>query len=530
MNKGNKQYQDLFQLYVKAHPRQKGDKSQVEVNELWKNVIKVNKSGKIDEDKYNDECNKLKLRATKLSSGNIKTFFQFKRRDRSDTDVNANAGNTTGCGRKSNPVSQVVPAVSCENGNLLNAVANPEITDEEPDVVVVASLPDEAVMEEDEEVKDIETPVQDRLRQEIDKKEKLLAHLYEAKNLDFGGESLVSIGTRIKVASADRKKLKKKLKLRIQLTKASKKYRKKKKDLEVKIKTNYPALAREMKLRECVGRPRLEVDQPGILEDLLQIATIGSACSDKRRDDLFRTVKTTDDLTKAITDLGYKVSRSAVYVRLLPRDHTTREGKRHVKTIPVKLVKPDNNLRRAHPDRMFAAETSKTADVIAHTMGPEACVYISQDDKSSVHIGVTAAKKQQSMLMSMRVRVRLPDHDFNVGSRHLLVPSVMASCMIDPKSGVSYTGPTYVAIRSSKHNNSSAYSHHEDLKRFIEIDPELFMVKDSPELVKPVIIKAVDGGPDENPRFMNNTHMACKTFQVKYSPVEVFMMLKPLFI
>ena len=46
-----------------------------------------------------------------------------------------------------------------------------------------------------------------------------------------------------------------------------------------------------MNMRETVGRPRLEVDQPGILEDLLRIATIGSACSDKRRDDLFRTVK-----------------------------------------------------------------------------------------------------------------------------------------------------------------------------------------------------------------------------------------------
>ena len=31
--------------------------------------------------------------------------------------------------------------------------------------------------------------------------------------------------------------------------------------------------------------------------------------------------------------------------------------------------------------------------------------------------------------------------------------------------------------------------------------------------MKPVIIKSVDGGSDENPRFENNKKMACKTFK-----------------
>ena len=59
-------------------------------------------------------------------------------------------------------------------------------------------------------------------------------------------------------------------------------------------------------------------------------------------------------------------------------------------------------------------------------VGPKAAAAFCVDDKASVHIGVTAAKKQGQMLMNMRVRVRLPDHDFNVGARHLLVPSVSA--------------------------------------------------------------------------------------------------------
>ena len=503
MNKGDKQYQDLYQLYVRAHPKLTHSRCQSEVVELWKNVIKVKKGGQIDQDKYEVEFDKLKTKISQTKSSDIKAFFKFPTKKKLK-DFNSNVGDTSVGSSTSSASAETVPT---------------DVTkDSDPPIIIEHAEPTEnkapvEAMETNEENKDVETPVQDALNKEIDGKEKLLAHLYEARNLDFGGDSLVSIASRIKTTKSERDVLKRKLKLRIQKTKANRKYRKKKKDIEEKIKVNYPDLARDMNLRETVGRPRLEVDQPGILEDLLRIATIGSACSDKRRDDLFRTVKTTDDLQKAITDLGYKVSRSAVYVRLLPRDQTTKEGKRHVKTIPVKLVKPDNNLRTKHKDRMFAAETSRTADTIAATMGPEACTHVSQDDKSSVHIGVTAAKKQQSLLMNMSVRVRLPDHDFNVGSRHLLVPSVMAACVIDPKSGVTYTGPTYVAIRSSKHNNSSAHSHHEDLKRFIEVDPELFMVKGSDHVVKPVLIKSLDGGPDENPRFLNNTHMACKTFQ-----------------
>ena len=104
--------------------------------------------------------------------------------------------------------------------------------------------------------------------------------------------------------------------------------------------------------------------------------------------------------------------------------------------------------------------------------------------------------------------MRLPDHDFALGARHLLVPSVMAACNIN-KEGVSYNGETYIAIRSSKHNNSSALTHQEDLLRMKELMPDLF-------LNKSILLKAVDGGPDENPRFQRNQLMCLKTLKVIY--------------
>ena len=54
------------------------------------------------------------------------------------------------------------------------------------------------------------------------------------------------------------------------------------------------------------------------------------------------------------------------------------------------------------------------------------------------------------MLMKMSARVRLPGHDFAVGSRHLLVPSVVGINRINEGGKVGYSGETYVAVRSQK--------------------------------------------------------------------------------
>ena len=91
--------------------------------------------------------------------------------------------------------------------------------------------------------------------------------------------------------------------------------------------------------------------------------------------------------------------------------------------------------------------------------------------------------------------------------KHKLNPSVYAGIKIDSngmgnKDAVSYSGPTYVAIRSGKHASSTAYSHVLDVERLLnlEIFQEFIKCPDS-DLVKPVLIIVVDGGPDENPRY-----------------------------
>lgn len=126
-------------------------------------------------------------------------------------------------------------------------------------------------------------------------------------------------------------------------------------------------------------------------------------------------------------------------------------------------------MRKNHSDAHFAAATVKFLKNLATLYGQEAVCMVSQDDKARVPLGVTAASKQGPILMKMDYRVQLPDHDFVIASKHKLIPSVYAGLKIE-KEAVSYSGPTYIAIRSGKHDKSTAPRHADDLFRLLQLD------------------------------------------------------------
>ena len=59
-------------------------------------------------------------------------------------------------------------------------------------------------------------------------------------------------------------------------------------------------------IRNEAGRPRLEDDQPPLLQAVLDIAFNGSAAHEKRQSDVYRSIKTLDELTKQLNDDGFK--------------------------------------------------------------------------------------------------------------------------------------------------------------------------------------------------------------------------------
>ena len=494
METNSKLYHDLFRMYKSSYATKSAAKAQADFNQIWKEKIKKTEKEKINMEAYQKVNDELKeIMNKKKSSTGIMSFFKKK---------------TAIAATKPPPETEEI-----EMQVIRPVVAEPD--GGENSLIDDNNLVDDDIRNDNEALTEKEPacPAQEKLKAEIAIKKDMLLKLIESREIVNDVESSVALSKKIKAVTAEKDELERKLRKKISDQKAKTKQRKNEKQNMENLKVIHPEIATVLKSREGVGRPQIECDQPDILQDILKIATIGAACGDRRREDIFRTVKTLDDLHKAISALGYKISRSALYLRLLPRQSNTREGKRHVKTVNVKLIRPQNNLRKRHPDRRFAAESFTAVDEIAAFIGPGAAVYISQDDKSSVPLGVVAAKRQSAILMNMRIRLRLPDHDFKVGSRHLLTPSVIAVCEIDPKVGVTYSGPTYVAVRSAKHNGSTAYSHNEDLKRFTEIESDIFKKQGSVSEYKPVWMKGVDGGPDENPRFEKNIIMGCKTFR-----------------
>ena len=92
--------------------------------------------------------------------------------------------------------------------------------------------------------------------------------------------------------------------------------------------------------RGTPGRPRIETDQPKLLSTILDIVQASSSADDRRRSEMIRSVRTLSDLqSKLKNDFGFNLSRSATYLRLMPRRGDNLEAKRHVKTVPVKLLR-----------------------------------------------------------------------------------------------------------------------------------------------------------------------------------------------
>ena len=128
---------------------------------------------------------------------------------------------------------------------------------------------------------------------------------------------------------------------------------------------------------------------------------------------------------------------------------------------------------------------------IDHLFGSDAVNYLSTDDKAKVHIGKTAANAQAPLLMHVGYKIRLPDHDFVVGDKHKITPSVYAVCEVLENGKVSYSGDTHIRLRSAKHEPSTVYTHAYDVR-------ELFTTGAIKK--KPILVLETDGACDQAPR------------------------------
>jgi hypothetical protein len=347
----------------------------------------------------------------------------------------------------------------------------------------------------------LSAPKQFKLEKEISNLEKDFLYLREKRDLKLLSED------DFRLLSIKQKDLKIKKKQLLNRKKASERQ----KNVRLKRKRAMEDLEPEMRKKLCGkteisrGRPQKVLDEDDLIAAIINIAMTGSASDEKRRTEMICSVKTLDDLTEELRKQGFNLSRSSVYLRLLPNRSLSNEGKRHVKTAPVKLIRAQNSEHASHVDTKFAKSTLNALEEIASILGPKEVTFHSQDDKARVPIGLTAANKQSPMVMHMEYKITLADHDFVIAPQHKLIPSVIAAMEIKEncigKDAVTYSGPTYVAIRSAKHDSSTALSHLEDMNRINSLPSFQNSLFTTDGLSKPVMIITVDGGPDENPRY-----------------------------
>ena len=126
---------------------------------------------------------------------------------------------------------------------------------------------------------------------------------------------------------------------------------------------------------------------------------------------------------------------------------------------------------------------------------------LSLDDKAHVKLGVVQPSVKQPSFMHIGYQVRLPSHDYVVGSKHYFLPSVYSFLTIllssiGQKNAVPYSVPTGVFIRSGKHDQTNACTPCDNLTKLI-LSPKFKEYTHNTRDHKKVLVLRSDNGPDE---------------------------------
>lgn len=177
------------------------------------------------------------------------------------------------------------------------------------------------------------------------------------------------ISKRIKKIQEDLKKEKSRLKRLEDSVIRQKNFRDKRRAQVEEVCEKIPTASQILKVRKDPGRPRIENDQPDLLKIIVSLVTLGSGAHLRRRDETIRSCRTLDELTVQLQQYGYNISRSGAYLRLLPRFSNSHEGLRHVKTVPVKLVKAQTSEHKFHDDTTFCTASIMALNSLASFLG-----------------------------------------------------------------------------------------------------------------------------------------------------------------
>ena len=131
-------------------------------------------------------------------------------------------------------------------------------------------------------------------------------------------------------------------------------------------------------------------------------------------------------------------------------------------------------MRNRHADADFTFAIKRQIHDIVSLFGSDNVFVLSVDDKAKVPVGVTAVRRQAPLIMHVSYKIRLLDHDFVNDTKHKLTPFLYSACEIKTPSSradpeIVYSGPTYMVIRSGKHDSSTPCTHDRDFDHLLRL-------------------------------------------------------------
>lgn len=134
------------------------------------------------------------------------------------------------------------------------------------------------------------------------------------------------------------------------------------------------------------------------------------------------------------------------------------------------------------------------AEELTSLSGSALASFIGQDDKAHVPIDILAANKQAQLLMSVKYKIQLPDHDFFNSTKCKLTLIVIdlreiKDASLANRNAVQYARPTLIQIKSLKQAQFNAAVQVEVL--YEVKTEELCKLED--RSAKPILILTQDG-------------------------------------
>src|SRR6266498_411608 len=116
-----------------------------------------------------------------------------------------------------------------------------------------------------------------------------------------------------------------------------------------------------------------------------------------------------------------------------------------------------------HPDSHYCLASVKGVKQFASTFA-DVSVVIFQDDKAKIRLGVPAVGRTFHILQSVNEPMTVADHDFPMGFRQKLIPSVYLIINLNESSDELRTGKLAIFIRPQWSFSTSSLTHMQDLK------------------------------------------------------------------